>query len=98
MDLVTGMRVFHAVVDSGSFTSASQRLDISPAMVTRYVAQLEAHLGARLMPPDHAQALADRHRRRLLPAQRADPRPDRGGRAACRTGSCRAARATARHH
>ena len=49
MDLVTGMRVFHAVVDSGSFTSASQRLDMSPAMVTRYVAQLEAHLGARLM-------------------------------------------------
>lgn len=49
MDLVTGMRVFHAVVDSGSFTAASARLDMSPAMVTRYVAQLESHLGTRLL-------------------------------------------------
>jgi DNA-binding transcriptional LysR family regulator len=49
MDLVTGMRVFHAVVDSGSFTAASERLEMSPAMVTRYVAQLESHLGTRLL-------------------------------------------------
>jgi DNA-binding transcriptional LysR family regulator len=49
MDLVTGMRVFHAVVDAGSFTAAAQRLDMSPAMVTRYVAQLESHLGIRLL-------------------------------------------------
>jgi DNA-binding transcriptional LysR family regulator len=49
MDIVTGMRVFHAVVDSGSFTAASQRLEMSPAMVTRYVAQLESHLGTRLL-------------------------------------------------
>jgi DNA-binding transcriptional LysR family regulator len=49
MDLVTGMRVFHAVVEAGSFTAASERLEMSPAMVTRYVAQLESHLGTRLI-------------------------------------------------
>lgn len=49
IDLLTTMRVFTAVVDCGSFAGAGNKLDMSPAMVTRYVAQLEEHLGVRLL-------------------------------------------------
>jgi DNA-binding transcriptional LysR family regulator len=49
IDIVVGMRVFAAVVESGSFAAAADKLDMSRGMVTRYVAQLEAHLGARLL-------------------------------------------------
>jgi len=43
------MRVFTSVADAGSFTKAAERLNLSRAMATRYVAQLEAHLGVRLL-------------------------------------------------
>src|SRR3954451_5403735 len=49
IDLVACMRVFTAVVDAGSFTGAADKLDLSRGMATRYVAQLEAHLGVRLL-------------------------------------------------
>lgn len=49
MDILTGMRVFTAVVDAGSFAGAAERLLLSRGMATRYVAQLEAHLGLRLL-------------------------------------------------
>jgi DNA-binding transcriptional LysR family regulator len=49
LDIATAMRVFTAVVDSGSFVGAADKLSVSPGMVTRYVAQLEAHLGVRLL-------------------------------------------------
>src|SRR5438128_1750290 len=49
MDLLTRMQTFAAVVDAGSFAGAAERLDLAPAMVTRYVAQLEEHLGVRLL-------------------------------------------------
>ncbi len=49
IDIVAGMRVFTAVVDAGSFAGAADRLDLSRGMATRYVAQLEAHLGVRLL-------------------------------------------------
>lgn len=49
IDLLAGMRVFTSVVDSGSFVKAAERLDYSRGMATRYVAQLEAHLGVRLL-------------------------------------------------
>lgn len=49
MDILTGMRVFTTVVDAGSFAGASDKLDLSRGMATRYVAQLEAHLGVRLL-------------------------------------------------
>jgi DNA-binding transcriptional LysR family regulator len=49
IDIVAAMRVFSAVVDAGSFAAASERLDLSRGMATRYVAQLEAHLGVRLL-------------------------------------------------
>src|SRR4030065_1984830 len=49
IDIVAGMRVFTAVVDAGSFAGAADKLDLARGMATRYVAQLEAHLGARLL-------------------------------------------------
>ena len=38
-----------AVVSSGSFSATADKLDMSRAMVTRYVAELEQWLGARLL-------------------------------------------------
>jgi DNA-binding transcriptional LysR family regulator len=49
LDLLTAMRVFTAVAEAGSFAKAAERLNFSRAMATRYVAQLEAHLGVRLL-------------------------------------------------
>ena len=49
MDRLSAIRVFVQVVDSGSFAGAAQALDLSNAVVTRQVAALEAHLGARLL-------------------------------------------------
>lgn len=49
MDLLTSMRVFATVAGTGSFTQAAERLDLSRAMVSKHVATLEAHLGARLL-------------------------------------------------
>jgi DNA-binding transcriptional LysR family regulator len=43
------MKVFAAVVDAGSFAAASDRLDMSRAMASKYVAHLEEHLGTRLL-------------------------------------------------
>jgi len=43
------MRVFAAVVDTGSFARASEKLELSRAMTSRYVAQVEGHLGVRLL-------------------------------------------------
>jgi DNA-binding transcriptional LysR family regulator len=49
MDKLAGMRVFTAVVDGGSFANAADKLALSRGMATRYVSQLEAHLGVRLL-------------------------------------------------
>jgi DNA-binding transcriptional LysR family regulator len=49
MDKYQEMRVFAAVVDAGSFVSASEALGMSKAAVSRYVYELEQRLGARLM-------------------------------------------------
>lgn len=43
------MRTFVAVVRVGSFTGAAERLGISKALASKYVNQLEAHLGVRLL-------------------------------------------------
>src|SRR6266446_2017344 len=43
------MRVFAKVVESGSFTGAAARLDISASMVSQHVKELEERLGARLL-------------------------------------------------
>jgi DNA-binding transcriptional LysR family regulator len=49
MDIVSGMKVFTAVVDNGSFAAAAGRLDMSRAMASKTVAALEDHLGTRLL-------------------------------------------------
>jgi DNA-binding transcriptional LysR family regulator len=49
MDRLTSMRVFQKVIDEGGFAAAGRALDISPAVVTRLVADLEDHLGTRLL-------------------------------------------------
>ena len=49
MDRLSSMRVFQRVIDEGGFAAAGRALDISPAVVTRLVADLEDHLGTRLL-------------------------------------------------
>ncbi len=49
MDRLHSMRVFSRVVDEGSFARAARELKLSPAVVTRLVADLEEHLGSRLI-------------------------------------------------
>ena len=49
MDRLTAMEVFVEVAHSGSFSATAVKLDMSRAMVTRYVAELEQWLGARLL-------------------------------------------------
>lgn len=49
MDRLQSMRVFERVVSEGGFAAAARALDLSPAVVTRLVADLEDHLGARLL-------------------------------------------------
>ncbi|MBB5321613.1 LysR family transcriptional regulator [Marinobacter oulmenensis] len=49
MDRIDAMRAFVAVVNEGTFTRAADRLDLSPQLVSKYVSQLEQHLGVRLL-------------------------------------------------
>jgi DNA-binding transcriptional LysR family regulator len=43
------MRVFVAAVDTGSFTAAADRLEITPSAVSKIVSRLEDRLGVRLL-------------------------------------------------
>jgi DNA-binding transcriptional LysR family regulator len=49
MDRLQSMRVFAKVVEQGSFARAAQALEMSNTVVTRNLADLEAHLGTRLL-------------------------------------------------
>ncbi|MES2941602.1 MAG: LysR family transcriptional regulator [Pseudomonadota bacterium] len=49
MDRLTAMQVFAEIAHTGSFSATADKLDMSRAMVTRYVAELEQWLGARLL-------------------------------------------------
>ena len=49
MDQLHCIRNFVAVVDAGGFAGASRKLNLSPASVTRAVAELENHLGVSLL-------------------------------------------------
>ncbi len=49
MDRFTAMRVFVETVDRGSLTAAAEALDLSRAVVTRHLGELEGWLGARLL-------------------------------------------------
>jgi DNA-binding transcriptional LysR family regulator len=49
MNHLQAMRVFVKVAETGSFGRAATALDLSNAVITRYVALLEAHLNTRLL-------------------------------------------------
>jgi DNA-binding transcriptional LysR family regulator len=49
MDRIRAMQVFTEVAERGSLTGAGEALDISRAMVSRYLESLETWLGARLL-------------------------------------------------
>jgi DNA-binding transcriptional LysR family regulator len=49
MDQFRAMRAFAKVVELGSFTKAADALDLAPAVITRQLADLEAHLKVRLL-------------------------------------------------
>jgi DNA-binding transcriptional LysR family regulator len=49
MDQLRAMKVFAKVADEGGFAKAARALDMAPPVVTRMVAELEQHLGARLL-------------------------------------------------
>lgn len=74
------MAAFLAVVDTGGFASAARRLNVSPPVVTRAVAELEQRLGARLLirttrfvrVTEAGTAYADSCRRILAELQEAD--------------------------
>ena len=49
MDLVDGLKAFVATAQTGSFTDAAERMGISNRLTSKYVAELEARIGARLL-------------------------------------------------
>ena len=49
MDRLRAIEVFVAVASRGGFARAAVALDTSPANVSRYITDLEAHLGTRLL-------------------------------------------------
>jgi DNA-binding transcriptional LysR family regulator len=49
MATLTGIKTFLQVVESGSFVGAADRLDVSTAMVSKHVMNVEGRLGVRLL-------------------------------------------------
>src|SRR5262245_66181826 len=49
MDRFLAITAFVRVVEAGSFAGAAERMDVSVSSVSRQVAELEAHLDARLL-------------------------------------------------
>lgn len=49
MDRFTALRVFRYVAELGSFAEAGRKLGLSPPAISKNVAELEAHLGVRLI-------------------------------------------------
>lgn len=70
MDILFNMRAFVSVAETGSFTAAAQRLDLTTAYVSRAVAKLEAHLQTRLLHRTTRRiALTEAGQRYLMRAQ-----------------------------
>jgi len=64
MDTLDGLKTVVAVVETNSFTAASDRLGISKALVSKYVGEVEKQLGIRLFNRTTRQlALTDSGRR-----------------------------------
>lgn len=66
MDKLRGMETFIAVVESGSFTGAASRLEMSAVMVGKYIALLETQLGTRLAGAKYPSPEPDRCRTRVF--------------------------------
>jgi regulatory helix-turn-helix LysR family protein len=49
MSELRSLSIFAEAATAGSFVSATRALDVAPAVVTRAAADLERHLGARLI-------------------------------------------------
>ena len=49
MDLISGMRLFARVVETGGFSAVARETGTSQPTISRTVAALEAHLGVRLL-------------------------------------------------
>jgi len=49
MDRLISMRIFTSVVENSGFSAASEKLGLSRAAVSKHIAQLETHLGGRLL-------------------------------------------------
>ncbi|MDX8399892.1 MAG: LysR family transcriptional regulator [Gallionellaceae bacterium] len=49
MDRIDSMRLFVRVVELGSFAAVAQQMNVERSVVTRKVAALESHLGAKLL-------------------------------------------------
>lgn len=49
MNKLLSLNAFRHVVELGSFTAAAKQLQVSPAMVSKYIAALEQDLGIRLL-------------------------------------------------
>src|SRR5258708_37171378 len=49
VDTLTSIKVFRQVVESGSFVSAADRLDLSPSIVSKHVMRIEKRLGGLLL-------------------------------------------------
>ena len=48
MDRIETMKAFISVYEEGGFTRAANKLDMSNQLVSKYVSDLEEHLGVRL--------------------------------------------------
>ena len=70
MDRLTALRVFVCVVEQGSLSGAGEKLEMSRAMVSRYLAELERWMGARLLHRTTRRLSPDRARARPEPGPR----------------------------
>ena len=70
MDRLEATRIFVGVADAGSLSAAAQRLELPLATVSRKLAALEAHLGARLLTRTTRRLALTEAGRRYLDAGR----------------------------
>lgn len=49
MDIIDGLKAFVATAQTGSFTEAAEHLGVSNRLTSKYVAELETRIGARLL-------------------------------------------------
>jgi DNA-binding transcriptional LysR family regulator len=80
MDRLAAMQTFIRVVETGSFSAAARSMSIGQPAISKSIAQLEAHLGVRLlirstrglMPTEAGQNFYERAKRTIEEADEAD--------------------------